>query len=127
MHLALLLQLSANSIADRRREAAGLKNVLDARNKMEALFQAAIDRFERKCASSQEEFHGEGYEYHGEAWEFRWGKDFQLYHWREFQDFYTESSDFEWRRAQALMNSDSSFIIPSFLCADLLGKDQHIP
>ena len=77
-----------------------------ARKRMEILFSHAIDRFKTK-------YHWEVYD--GRAWHFRWGRDCQLYHWRDFEEFYGENSDYEWLHAQELLASDDAFVIPNFL------------
>ena len=78
--------------------------------KMELAFQRAIDRFEAR---------GSWEVYTGQAWDFRWGKDHELYHWQEFEEFYTECCEYEWHRAQELMSRDGSFIIPQFLMEEI--------
>ena len=83
-----------------------------AKKRMESLFSAAIQRFEFKYDEV----------YKGQAWDFRWGQDCQLYHWREFEDFYHENGDQIWHGSQKLLAADGAFIIPSLLIIDI-AKD----
>ena len=80
-----------------------------AKKRMECLFSIAIQRFEVKYDEV----------YKGQAWDFRWGQDCQLYHWREFEEFYHENGKQKWLSAQKLLAADGAFIIPSLLMIDI--------
>ena len=84
-----------------------------ARKRMMDSLSNAIERFETK-------YYWESFD--GRVWHFRWARDWQIYHWREFEDFYGESCDYEWFHAQELLASDAEFIIPEVLLHDV-AKD----
>ena len=92
----------------RARDADGLHVAMMrlARKRMMDSLSNAIERFESKYDWDS---------FNGRYWHFRWAKDWQIYHWRDFEEFYGEHCDFEWSHAQELLSSDEAFIIPAFL------------
>ena len=83
-----------------------------ARKRMELSLQRAIERFNARRTWEV---------YSGQAWHFRWGRDHELYHWQEFEEFYGDWSKSEWQRAHKLMCKDASFIIPQFFMQEIVN------